>query len=400
MKPRAVIAAGCALLLIAADAAAAKRAVKLPEPDLLPIGYRPAPDSDEAGLWMAADEAEKSFSSTPLLVRDPALNAYVKGIVCKLVPDRCEMIRVYILDVPYFNASMYPNGAMQVWTGLLLRVRNESQLAFILGHEISHYTHRHTVNRWRRVRDTSGLLAFFSIATAPFTAGLAGLAASLAAAGSLMSYSRDEEREADAAGLDLAIAAGYDPSEAGLLWKAEGEEEKADPLAEKGFAYFRTHPETEERMQTLTARAEEIKTTSAEWTLGGEALQAAVAPFRPSWFESELTLGRYDRSLHLLHRLAAENPDAAQVRFYIGEVYRRRNGKGDAENAMAAYRQAIDMGTGKGTPAAAYRGLGIVAMKSGDKAAAREAFTNYLAAAPDANDRAMVELYLSRVQEQ
>jgi predicted Zn-dependent protease len=316
------------------------------------------------------------------------------------VPDRCDSIRVYILDIPYFNAAMFPNGAMQVWTGLLLRARNEAQLAFILGHEISHYTHRHTIDQWRRARNTSGFLAFFNIATAGFTAGVAGLVATLAAIGSLMSYSRDEEREADAAGIDLAIKAGYDPAEAGLLWRAEADEEKSDPLNDKGFAYFRSHPETDERMQTLSERAQQAKSSGGNWTLGDETYRKTVEPFRAAWLEEDLSLGRYDRSLCLLRRLAVEEPDSGLVRFYIGEVHRRRNAKGDPENAVAAYQQAIELGADHGTPAAAYRGLGIVAMKSGDKKTARDAFTQYLAAAPQAGDRAMVELYLTRVQEQ
>jgi predicted Zn-dependent protease len=66
-------------------------------------------------------------------VRDPALNAYVRSVLCKVTDDYCRDVRVYIVDVPYFNASMAPNGAMMVWTGTLLRVRNEAQLALVLG---------------------------------------------------------------------------------------------------------------------------------------------------------------------------------------------------------------------------------------------------------------------------
>jgi len=229
--------------------------------------------------------------------------------------------------------------------------------------------------------------------------GLAGLAASVAAVGGLMGYSRDEEREADAAGFDLSVKAGYDPGEAGLMWKAQNSEELADPLTDKDFAYFRSHPDAEERMQTLT-RAAEQTTVAGGWTLGDDAYRKAMAPFRAAWFDANLALGKYEASLCLLRRLAVEEPDSALVRYYIGEVHRRRNAKGDAENAMAAYRQAIELGVDKGAPAAAWRGLGIVAMKVGDKAAARDAFKAYLAAAPEAGDRAMVELYLSRVQEQ
>jgi beta-barrel assembly-enhancing protease len=325
----------------------------------------------------------------------------VKGVICKVAPDRCDSIRLYIVDIPHFNASMFPNGAMQVWTGLLLRVRNEAQLAFVLGHEISHYTHRHTIDQYRRIRNTATFVSFFSVAAAGAGVGVVGLAAQLTALAALMSYSRDEEREADAAGFDLAVKAGYEPSDAGILWKSISEEEQSDPLSKDNDRYFSTHPEDTERMQTLNKRAAEVKKNAADaaWQQSEDALHKAITSFRPQWFEEELTLGKYERSLCLLHRLAIEEPDSALIRYYIGEVHRRRNGKGDSENALAAYRQAIDLGAEKGMPAATWRGLGLVAMKSGDKKTARDAFTQYLAAAPQAGDRAMVELYLTRVQE-
>ena len=70
--------------------------------------YRPANDSDEAGLWMMSEKAEENFKTSPLLVHDPALNAYVMKIVCKLAKDHCANVHLYILDLPYFNAAMSP----------------------------------------------------------------------------------------------------------------------------------------------------------------------------------------------------------------------------------------------------------------------------------------------------
>ena len=50
-------------------------------------------------------------------VRDPALNAYVKNVACRAAEAYCKDLRVYIMNVPAFNASMAPNGMMIVWTG-------------------------------------------------------------------------------------------------------------------------------------------------------------------------------------------------------------------------------------------------------------------------------------------
>ncbi|WP_333999038.1 hypothetical protein [Sphingomonas aurantiaca] len=83
---------------------------------------------DERGVWMEADEDERRLRESPSVIRDPALNAYVRGVLCRTVgDDRCRSVRIYIERVPAFNASMAPNGTMIVWSGLLLRVRNEAE---------------------------------------------------------------------------------------------------------------------------------------------------------------------------------------------------------------------------------------------------------------------------------
>jgi Peptidase family M48 len=380
---RRALSVFCATAMLCGTATAATA----PAPDILPLNYQPPPDSDEAGLWMMSDQLEKSFKMSPLLVRDPALNDYVKGVVCKVAPDRCPAIRVYILDVPYFNAAMSPNGAMQVWTGLLLRVHNEAQLALVLGHETSHYTLRHTISLWRRARSTSGFLTVFTLATA----GVGALVA-LAAMGSLMAYSRDEEREADKYGIDMATAAGYAPDQDVSLWREQVAEENTLPKHDDIFAFTHNHPAPEERLVTMQKRATELESTRTDWIVGREAYQKIVQPFRSRWLEEDLALGHYEASIYLLTDLLRDESGSGELRFYLGEVYRRRNGTGDAQLAVAAYQAAIADG---GAPPTVYRGLGITEMKTGDKAAARQAFEEYLAASPDAGDRGTVEYYLS-----
>src|ERR1041385_5527115 len=100
----------------------------------VPLNYHPTPESDEGGLWMIGEKAEAEIRTSPLLVKDPALNAHLRKIVCKLAGPYCDSIRVYIVDVPYVNAVMSPNGMLQVWTGMLLRTQNDAEMAFVLGH--------------------------------------------------------------------------------------------------------------------------------------------------------------------------------------------------------------------------------------------------------------------------
>jgi beta-barrel assembly-enhancing protease len=143
-------------------------------------GTTPGAGSDDDELWYAMERAERELQRSPMRVRDPALNEYVRKVACTAAGDYCKDLRVYVMDVPQFNASMAPNGMMLVWTGALLRMRNEAELAFVLGHEAGHFRAQHTLRQWRRMKDTSALLSAFQVlaygAGAPNTAMLGTLA--------------------------------------------------------------------------------------------------------------------------------------------------------------------------------------------------------------------------------
>ena len=99
----------------------------------------PSIETVEAGLWMQMNNYEEKLKTSGSRLKDENLENYLKGILCELTPEYCEDIRVYVQDIPFFNAFMAPNGMMVVWTGLLLRVQNEAQLATVIGHEAGHY---------------------------------------------------------------------------------------------------------------------------------------------------------------------------------------------------------------------------------------------------------------------
>jgi predicted Zn-dependent protease len=353
-----------------------------------PSGYQPSAASTEGGLWMQADEIEKNVQRSPLLVRDAALNAYVHGVVCKVAGARCASLRVYIVKVPLFNAYTLPNGAVVVWTGMLLRVENEAQLAMILGHEMTHYFDRHTLKNYESARDTSNVLAFLGLG------GLAALPIMLIAGSVLVSYSRDQEREADAGGFDLATAAGYDPTQAGAVWKYMAEEGKADPNRPGTGLFGSDHPTNDERLATMSARGQELAAQRTSWIVGADTYRAAIAPFRREWLEDEMARGNAYESVVMLARLSASDPSSGLVKYYLAEAYRRRNLDGDAKRAEDTYAAAIACSD---APAAAWRDLGLMAMKAGDKTSAKSDFDTYLSRAPQADDRAMIQFYLAEL---
>jgi predicted Zn-dependent protease len=354
-------------------------------------GYRPAQATDESDLWRTMDRAESDIKGSRFLVRDPDVNAYVRDIACRLAADHCSDLRVYILRTPVFNATMAPNGMMQVYTGLLLRARNEAQLAAVIGHEIGHYLHRHSLERLRNRRATMDFAAFLGIGLAVAGAGAIGDLVRLAAIASLYSYNRDQERDADDVGIRLMAKAGYEPLQASEVWEQLISERNADENADarRGNVFFATHPSSEERAQTLREKAAQLSPSAAESYQ--DRYRQRLLALRGTLFQDELRLRQYGRTLKLFEMLHAEGQTDSQLSFYTGEVYRLRNGSGDLAKAMIAYEQAVAAGS---EPPETHRGIGIVQMRLGDRVAADTAFKRYLQLRPTADDAEIIRSYM------
>ena len=357
-------------------------------------GYRPALASDEGGLWSMMDRAEAETRNSRFLVRDAELNAYVKDVVCRVAADHCPSVRVYLTRTPYFNASMAPNGMMTVWSGLLLRTQNEAQLAAVVGHELGHYLRRHSIERYRDVRNKADFMAFLSIGLAAAGIPAAGDIAQLLLVASIFSYNRDQEREADTFGLQLMAEAGYEPIEASKVWTQLIQEQKAKERETPRDIIFATHPASEERAETLRRQAEAMKApATAPFQIHRDRYVEHMRHARQWMLRDEVRLRQYGPSLALLDILLAESPRDGQLEFYKGEVFRLRNRDGDTEKALAAYDAAIADG---GAPPEVHRSIGFLYQRGDDFARAKPAFERYLELRPEADDREFIKAYLER----
>jgi predicted Zn-dependent protease len=353
-------------------------------------GEHPVAGSTESELWYGMERAEKDIRTSPILVRDPQLNAYVQGVVCKVTGDYCRDLRVYVVDVPMFNAQMAPNGAVLVFTGALLRVHDEAELAFVLGHEFAHYRLRHGLQFWNKTKHASALFATIGAGS-----GLAGGLAQMVGMASVFAYSRDDEREADRLGFATAVAHGYDPQAGVRLWSRMQREEQAGKS--KRFSVFASHPKTAERLEDVRAAAAAMPPD--DYRDGRDAYRAAVRPFLAHWLDEELSRRTYDTSIQVIKDLRddASEDNAGTLAFYLAQAYRQRRGDGDAAKASALYREAIAHAD---APADAWREYGLDLRQAGQRAAAIEALHRYLQLAPQANDRAFIERDLAELEKQ
>ncbi|MDE0884447.1 MAG: M48 family metalloprotease [Myxococcota bacterium] len=186
-----------------------------------PVSGRPeAVLTSERGEIQQGNEAARVVEEQIGLVDDPELRNYLDQLGQSLAahsPRSQIVYRFEVADMPEANAFALPGGHIYVSRGLLTLVNSEDQLAAVLGHEIAHVAARHSVRKQAvsvplaplRIAAALGgaAAAIVSPGLGQVVAGLGELPAQFA----LAAYSRDQEREADRIGQEIAARAGFDP---------------------------------------------------------------------------------------------------------------------------------------------------------------------------------------------
>jgi hypothetical protein len=180
--------------------------------------------------------ADKEFK----LVESLELQSYVTQVGYKLIPRYIKDLpnddpgkptyRFYVIEDDSFNAFALPDGSIFVHTGLLKTLKNEAQMAAVLGHEIAHVTHEHS-----RRRMESLAVPLLQLGTA--IAGAATKNNSIAMLGQFGAgvlsnkFGRDFEDQADRVGLFYMYEAGYDPREAPKVWREVSKHTKENAIS-------------------------------------------------------------------------------------------------------------------------------------------------------------------------
>ncbi len=243
---------------------------------ILTIWSDTARDADQIGMRLTrlGDRDEMKIGSDlastllGLVHEDTGASKYITEVAQFLLPyvrRHGISYSFHVIESTQVNAFAMPGGQVFVTSGLLGFVENEAELAIVLGHEIAHVDLRHCVERYQyqyRLKN----------AGAPEIGWLVEMAHRMAT----MGFSSYQESEADAAGEELVIKAGYNPQAAVSLFlrmkKYFGEpspQRAATPSGEVEQAvddaigsYFRTHPPSADRARQfseLLARHPELK---------------------------------------------------------------------------------------------------------------------------------------------
>jgi hypothetical protein len=316
-------------------------------------------------------------------------------VFCRVVGPRCSEVRIYIIRTAYFNANIAPNGMMQVWSGLLLRTRNEAQLAAVLAHEYVHYKNHHSLMLFRQIRAGAAGATWMTMLF-----GGIGLLLALGQISAIFQFSREQEADADLESVGMIAKAGYDPREVPKIWEQFRAEADATALArgtksrkDKNGGLFASHPPTAERVTALTAEAKKFA-VSDKWETGAARYRAALEPSWPSFIDDQVKRNDFGGTEFLIGYLARDGwtPDLNYAR---GELYRARGRPDDLKAAVGFYRDAATASDG---PVEAWRGLGLSMLRSGDQPGGQAALKTYLDRKPDASDKSMIAMLAGGTQ--
>ena len=204
---------------------------------------------DDSALTQQSEAAWAEALRTQPTSSDAAANARVRRVGGRIVEasgltNRSWDYAVFVSQTP--NAFVLPSGKIGVTTGLLALVRNDDQLAAVIGHEVGHVVAKHAAERYSSSAATSLVLSGVQSAAGDYgraAGAIGGLGAQL---GVLLPFSRNHELEADRLGVDYLQRAGFRPSEAVALWRLMAAQRQGSTPE-----FASTHPSDASRIAAL-----------------------------------------------------------------------------------------------------------------------------------------------------
>src|SRR5215467_4482994 len=278
-----------------------------------------------------ADLLDVRLERDGLVFADEATNAFLHRIGKSLIPQGLTLERVNwkfrALRDPQPNAFALPNGSIYVTTGLMALIDNESQLAAVIAHELTHVMRRHTYLQNRSLRKkflTINVMAAIGSMAPLSVVGAVIMAVTTVApfimVATIYGYSRDLEREADLKGIDMMISAEYAPEEMVNVMKLLDKDIEGENIR----LFYNDHPALDERIKYLSsylgARANTV-THQMELNRERTAYFQQMEPVMRHDLQLAINAGRFRSAVYLAERLVDFHADSENL-FWLAEGYR------------------------------------------------------------------------------
>jgi predicted Zn-dependent protease len=309
----------------------------------------------------------------------PELTTYINEVGQKLakVSDRQLPYEFVVLNNSVPNAWALPGGKIAVNRGLLTELKNEAELAAVLGHEIVHAAARHGAKAQERgtLLQAGMAAAQIGAAVGGVDANIAGLMIQGAGVGAQLiqtTYGRDQELESDLYGMKYMKLAGYDP------WGAVTLQETFVRLSEQGGrqqgwldGLFASHPPSAERVaqnQKTAAGLGRGGEVGAEQYVARLKPLVALKPAYDKYDQAVAAAGKKDfaTAKKLANEAATAVPKEGRFQQFLGEVALSEK---QPQQAITHYTRAIDLNP---EYFGSYLGAGVAQLQAGNRAKAEE----------------------------
>jgi predicted Zn-dependent protease len=451
-KPTSLIVAALCFCIVFASVGP----VALAQKKKAPVEATPPPVREEfkfgevdLEVLEQADLLDVRLERDGLVLADESANAYVRRIGKSLIPRELELERVSfrfrIVRDPQPNAFALPNGSIYVTTGLMTLIDNESQLAAIIAHELTHVMRRHTYVHNRSNRKKFLTMNVMAAVGAYAPGGIVGAVimvvttvAPFIMMTTIYGYSRDLEREADLKGIDMMISAEYPPEEMVNVMKLLDRDFEGENIR----LFYNDHPSLDERIKYLSgylgARADKV-TPQMELHRERTAYFQNVESVMRHDLQLAINAGRARSAIYLAQRLVDFHADSENL-FWLAESYRtlgprapqltereltnsakkdaakkslKRTAEEDERELLATpagkenwqrhqqmaedlYRRALNA---ENPVPVVHRGLGMLYEKLERRTDAAAEYEKYLELSPSASDRARIQRRIETLKE-
>ena len=218
----------------------------------------PAGKLEQVALQQYGRLRAQATSRNSLVPAEDAQAKRVQRVADELLPHTHKWNRrakdwrweVMLVKTPTINALCMPGGKIAVFTGILDALKlTDDELAVVLGHEMAHALREHARAREAKVTLTNvGTLAVGLV--------IGGNVGELARQGGgllNLKFNRDDERDADLIGMEIAARAGYDPAAGITLWQKMAQVARGAPPT-----WLSTHPSNEDRVRRMKAAMKDV----------------------------------------------------------------------------------------------------------------------------------------------
>jgi beta-barrel assembly-enhancing protease len=339
--------------------------------------------SEDYEIAIDKKHSPHQFSADYGPVQDKALNNYLNQTGKRLASKTHRPHMPYsfrAVNATYINAYTFPGGSVAVTRGILLNLNDEAELAGLLGHELGHVNARHTAEQMSKSMLTTAIvggLATYAGTKAAIYGEVASKLGMLGVGALLASYSRDNEREADALGMEYMVRGKYSPN--GLVDLMDMLKSMARQKPSTIELMFATHPMSEERYSTAVQRSKSSYGSAQnlplhrdrymDHTAGLRAMKAPIEEMHNG--EMDMAKGRYkDAEVHFQKALQGAPGDYAGLLMMAKcQLVQKKHAEAVryAESAQKTYPREGQ----------AYHVTGVARIGAKDYDAAYEAFSTY-----------------------